>query len=85
LEGQAASSSSKDNGNGQDVWEGTATLDIIEGLSLLKKDALQHALTQFGKGDWGQLEITKHLEAVGFKERELQRAQKMIGVKKVTR
>ena len=83
LEGQAASSSSNsnDNGNGKGVGEDDSNLAFIEGLSLLKRDALLYAITQDGKEEWEKLEFVKHLEGAGLQGRELERAQGVIPMK----
>jgi len=78
LEGQAASSTNK--GNGQGVGE-DGNLSFVEGLSLLKRDALVYAITQTSYAGWGSLEITQHLEGAGFQGRELEQALGMVPTK----
>ena len=73
------SNASRDKGNGVEKGEiPSGFLSFVEGLSLMKQDALRHALDLYACG--GTEAALKHIKAAGFNGQELDRAGGLLGM-----
>jgi hypothetical protein len=77
--GGGGAAAPKDNGNGIEEGEiPSGILDFVEGLSLLKRTTLQHALDLSSRGD--KEAAMRHIKASGFNGPDLRRAEELLGV-----